>query len=42
MTLHRTLCCALVLLAGCPDRQIDIDDDEPELLPACMVIPARG
>jgi MYXO-CTERM domain-containing protein len=42
MTLHRTLCCALVLLAGCADRQGDIDDDDAEVLPVCLVIPARG
>jgi hypothetical protein len=41
MTLQRTLCCVL-LLAGCADRQIDVDDDLPELLPGCMVITGRG
>jgi hypothetical protein len=41
MTLQRTLCCVLVL-AGCADRQIDLDDDLPELLPGCMLVNARG
>jgi hypothetical protein len=41
MTLQRTLCCVL-LLAGCADRQIDLDDDLPELLPGCMIITGRG
>jgi hypothetical protein len=41
MTLQRTLCCVL-LLAGCADRQVDVDDDLPELLPGCMIITARG
>jgi hypothetical protein len=41
MTLQQTLCCVL-LLAGCADRQIDVDDDLPELLPGCMVITGRG
>jgi hypothetical protein len=41
MMLQRTLCCIL-LLAGCADRQADVDDDLPELLPGCMVITGRG
>jgi hypothetical protein len=41
MTLQRTLCFVL-LLAGCADRQADLDDDLPELLPGCMVITGRG
>jgi hypothetical protein len=41
MTLQRTLCCVL-LLAGCADRQVDVDDDLPELLVGCMVITGRG
>jgi hypothetical protein len=41
MTPQRLLCCVLVL-AGCADRQIDVDEDTPELLPGCMVITGRG
>lgn len=41
MTLQRTLCCVF-LLAGCADRQADVEDDVPELLPACMIVNARG
>jgi hypothetical protein len=41
MRLQRTLCCVL-LLAGCAERQVDVDDDLPELLPGCMIITGRG
>jgi MYXO-CTERM domain-containing protein len=41
MTLQRMLCCVL-LLAGCADRQVDVDDDLPELLVGCMIITGRG
>jgi hypothetical protein len=41
MTLQRTLGCVL-LLAGCAERQVDIDDDLPELIPGCMLVNARG
>jgi hypothetical protein len=41
VTLQRTLCCVL-LLSGCADRQVDVEDDLPELLPGCMVITGRG
>jgi hypothetical protein len=41
MTLQRTLWCML-MLAGCAERQADVDADLPELLPGCMVITGRG
>jgi MYXO-CTERM domain-containing protein len=41
MTLQRSLCWVL-LLAGCADRQVDVDDNLPELLPGCMLVNARG
>ena len=31
-----------VALGGCAERQVSIDDDEPVVMPACMILPARG
>jgi hypothetical protein len=43
MNTARSACLALALtLAGCADRQADIDDERPEAEPTCMILPARG
>lgn len=31
-----------VVLGGCAERQVSIEDDEPVVMPACMILPARG
>lgn len=31
-----------IALAGCAERQVDDEDDEPEVEPTCMILPARG
>jgi hypothetical protein len=43
MIATRSGCLALVLvLAGCADRQVDIEDEPSETEPTCMILPARG
>jgi hypothetical protein len=38
----RSVCLVLVLaLTGCADRQIEMED-QPEVEPTCMILPARG